>query len=64
MTPLAFMARLVALIPPPYHPLIRFHGLFAPHCSWRSERLIASPTLSTLDSRATSTSFMRPSHHE
>jgi hypothetical protein len=37
MDPLAFMARLVALIPPPYHPLIRFHGLFAPHCSWRSK---------------------------
>jgi hypothetical protein len=31
------MARLVALIPRPYHPLIRFHGLFAPHCSWRSK---------------------------
>jgi hypothetical protein len=36
MTPLAFMARLAALIPPPRHPLIRFHGVFAPHSSWRS----------------------------
>jgi hypothetical protein len=43
MAPLAFMARLVALIPPPYHPLIRFHGLFAPHCSWRS-KVVAQST--------------------
>ena len=35
MTPLEFMARLCALIPPPRHPLIRFHGVFAPHSSWR-----------------------------
>ena len=37
MDPTAFMARIAALIPPPYHPLIRFHGLFAPHCSLRSK---------------------------
>ena len=43
MDPLAFMARLVALIPPPYHPLIRFHGLFAPHCSWRG-KVVAQST--------------------
>ncbi|MBM4363690.1 MAG: transposase, partial [Deltaproteobacteria bacterium] len=35
MTPLQFLARLAALIPPPRHPLIRFHGVFAPHSSWR-----------------------------
>jgi hypothetical protein len=30
------MARLAALIPPPRHPLIRFHGVFAPNNKWRS----------------------------
>jgi hypothetical protein len=36
MAPLDFMARLVALIPPSHHPLLRYFGVFAPHCSWRS----------------------------
>ena len=35
MTPVQFMARLVALIPPPYHPLLRYFGVFGPHSSWR-----------------------------
>jgi hypothetical protein len=35
MTPMQFMARLAALVPPPRHPLIRFHGVFAPHSAWR-----------------------------
>jgi hypothetical protein len=35
MTPMQFMARLAALIPPPRHPLIRFHGVFAPHSKLR-----------------------------
>ncbi len=35
MTPLQFMSRLVALIPPPYHPLLRYFGVFGPHSSWR-----------------------------
>jgi hypothetical protein len=29
MTPLEFMARLVALIPPPRSPLVHVHGMFA-----------------------------------
>lgn len=37
MTPVQFLARLCALIPPPRHPLVRFHGVFAPHCSWRGD---------------------------
>jgi hypothetical protein len=36
MTPMQFMARLAALIPPPRHPLVRFHGVFAPNSKWRS----------------------------
>jgi hypothetical protein len=35
MTPMQFMARLSALIPPPRHPLVRFYGVFAPHSKWR-----------------------------
>jgi Putative transposase/Transposase zinc-binding domain len=35
MSPLQFLARLCALIPPPRHPLVRFYGVFAPHSSWR-----------------------------
>jgi len=31
-----FMARLVALIPPPRSPLVRYHGVFAPHSPWRA----------------------------
>lgn len=37
MSPLQFLARLAALIPPPRHPLIRFYGVFAPHSSWRDK---------------------------
>lgn len=35
MTPLELLARIAALVPPPRHPLIRFHGVFAPNSSWR-----------------------------
>lgn len=35
MRPTEFLARLSALIPPPRHPLVRFHGVFAPHSAWR-----------------------------
>ena len=37
MTPIEFLARLAALIPPPRHPLLRFHGVLAPKSSWRKE---------------------------
>jgi putative transposase len=35
MTPLEFLARLSALIPPPRFPLVRFHGVLGPRSSWR-----------------------------
>jgi hypothetical protein len=35
MTPMEFMARLCALIPPPRIPAIRYHGVFASRSSWR-----------------------------
>ncbi len=37
MSPTQFLARLCALIPPPRHPLVRFHGVFAPHSAWRRD---------------------------
>lgn len=37
LTPLELLARLAALIPPPRHPLVRFHGAFAPRSSWRRD---------------------------
>jgi hypothetical protein len=35
MTPVEFMARLAILVPPPYFPLTRYHGVFAARSSWR-----------------------------
>ena len=35
MTPMEFMARLSALVPPPRAPLVRYHGVFAPNSPWR-----------------------------
>jgi hypothetical protein len=37
MTPLELLARLAALVPPPKHPLVRFHGVLAPRSSWRRD---------------------------
>jgi hypothetical protein len=36
MEPMEFMARLAALVPPPRRPLLRYHGVFAPHSPWRA----------------------------
>ncbi|WP_437977626.1 transposase [Sorangium sp. So ce295] len=36
MSPMEFMARLAALIPPPKIPLVRYQRVFAPRSSWRS----------------------------
>jgi hypothetical protein len=36
LEPLDFMARLAALVPPPRMHLTRYHGVFAPHSSWRA----------------------------
>jgi hypothetical protein len=34
MTPLELLARLAALVPPPRYPLVRYHGVLAPHATW------------------------------
>ena len=36
MAPLEFMARLAALIAPPRYPLVRYHGVLAPHSKLRA----------------------------
>jgi hypothetical protein len=36
MTPVDFLARLAALVPPPRFPLVRFAGVLAPNSSWRA----------------------------
>ena len=43
MTPLELLARLAALVPPPRHPLVRFHGVVAPRSSWRRDVVPKSP---------------------
>jgi len=35
MTPMEFMARLSALVPPPRSPLVRYQGVLAPNSPWR-----------------------------
>lgn len=36
MTPVHFLARLAALVPPPRFPLLRFAGVLAPNSPWRA----------------------------
>ena len=52
MDPLSFLARLAALVPPPRHPLIRFHGVFAPNSAWRSRVVPQRAPESAMDTSA------------
>jgi hypothetical protein len=36
MTPVEFLARAAALLPPPRYPLVRYHGVLAPHSKLRA----------------------------
>src|SRR4051812_37025445 len=36
MTKVEFLARLAALVAPPRYPLVRYHGVLAPHSKWPS----------------------------
>lgn len=47
MEPMEFMARLAALVPPPRHPLVRYHGVFAPNSPWRGAVIPAAPSPKT-----------------
>jgi hypothetical protein len=43
MTPLELLARLAALVAPPRFPLLRYHGVLAPHAKWRHLVVPRSP---------------------
>jgi hypothetical protein len=45
LRPTELLRRLAALVPPPRRHLVRFHGVFAPNASWRSEVVPHSPGL-------------------
>src|ERR1019366_234839 len=47
MTALELLARVSALIPPPRHPLIRFHGVLGPRSSWRKDVVPRPPPPAT-----------------
>src|SRR5205823_5616297 len=36
MTPVELLGRLAILVPPPYFPLVRYHGALAARSSWRA----------------------------
>lgn len=48
MTPLELLARLAAIVPPPRYPLVRYHGVLAPHSAWRREIVPRPPTGSSV----------------
>ena len=56
MSPMQFMARLVAFNSPPFHPLLRYFGVFGPHSSWRKAVV---PDLRQLPSSSTITASPR-----
>jgi NCAIR mutase (PurE)-related protein len=43
MTPVQFLGRISALIPPPRYPLVRLSGVFAPRSSWRAAVVPKTP---------------------
>jgi len=60
MTPVEFMARLAALIPPPRIPLVRTHGVFAPRSSRLRCRTHARPRCSTMATTRLALGALRP----
>lgn len=43
MTPLEFLARLAAIVPPPRYPLLRYAGVLGPRSSWRRDVVPRAP---------------------
>jgi hypothetical protein len=43
MTPLEFLARLAAIVPPPRYPLLRYHGVLGPRSAWRRDVVPRAP---------------------
>src|SRR5262249_28399864 len=52
MTPMELMARPAVLVPPPFFPLTRYHGVFAARSSWRAP-VTPKPRLRAANRRAT-----------
>ena len=51
MTPLEFLARLSALVPPPRYPLLRYAGVLGPRSSWRRDVVPRAPQSASCDRR-------------
>ena len=51
MTPLEFLARLAAIVPPPRYPLLRYHGVLGPRSSWRRDVVPKAPAATSREER-------------
>jgi len=51
MTPLEFLARLAAIVPPPRYPLLRYAGVLGPRSSWRRDVVPRAPRPKPCDPR-------------
>jgi hypothetical protein len=52
LEPVAFLARIASLIPPPRYPLLRLAGVFAPNSSWRASVVPLGPAAHAASSTA------------
>jgi hypothetical protein len=64
MTPMEFMARIAILVPPPYFPLTRYHGVFAARSSWRPLVTPKPPPGAALRRDKTKTKTCKPCKEE
>lgn len=55
LEPLAFLARIASLIPPPRYPLLRLAGVFAPSSSWRTSVVPQTPAAPAASSMTAAT---------
>ena len=62
-TPLDFIARLCAAIPPPRFHRVRFHGVLAPHCTLRP-KVAQGPTRNAYHASSTAAAALRLTQRE
>ncbi|MBI2389573.1 MAG: transposase [Deltaproteobacteria bacterium] len=55
LSPIELLARIAALIPPPRHPFLRYHGVLGPSSRWRSLIVPREPDADSADSTARTT---------
>ena len=60
LEPIAFLARIASLIPPPRYPLQRLAGVFAPNSSWRASVVPHGPAAPAASSTAAPTKPRKP----